>query len=188
MIAKDNILFQIKWGGEEIVIPQVEIDAVQPAPELMAMAEGQFSRHMNLYGIHGISHWKRVRENGLVLSRLNAANPTVIVLFAIFHDCQRTNEGEDRIHGPAAAQYLSQNRSQIPIHDGDFDLLHRACFYHNSPTNVDPDITVMTCWDADRLDLARVGKRPNPKYLCTREARDERIIEWAIKRSLADWI
>ena len=25
--------------------------------------------------------------------------------------------------------------------------------------------TIQSCWDADRLDLGRVGKRPYPKYL-----------------------
>jgi uncharacterized protein len=30
--------------------------------------------------------------------------------------------------------------------------------------------TIGTCWDADRLDLGRVGARPDPKYMST-EAR-----------------
>ena len=46
------------------------------------------------------------------------------------------------------------------------------------------DITVITCWDADRLDLGRVRKRPNPKYLCTEFAKQKSTIEWAYKRSL----
>jgi uncharacterized protein len=47
------------------------------------------------------------------------------------------------------------------------------------------DVTVMTCWDADRLDLGRVRVRPNPIYLCTDMAKERATIEWAYKRSLA---
>jgi uncharacterized protein len=43
---------------------------------------------------------------------------------------------------------------------------------------------VQTCWDADRLDLGRVGKRPDPRRLCTPAARDRDVIEWAYRRSL----
>ena len=46
------------------------------------------------------------------------------------------------------------------------------------------DVTVQTCWDADRLDLGRVGIRPHPRYLCTPAARSAEVIEWAHARSL----
>lgn len=144
---------------------------------------------MNLYGAHGINHWNRVRENGLVLSRLNGANQIVVVLFSIFHDCQRVEEGVDGRHGHASAQFLVDHRHLIPLNDDNFEILRKACYYHNNGVTWDPDITVMTCWDADRLDLGRVGMRPIPKYLSTKEARDERIIDWAYRRSRAgkDW-
>jgi uncharacterized protein len=45
-------------------------------------------------------------------------------------------------------------------------------------------MTVLTCWDADRLDLGRVGIKPNPHRLCTAAARDPMMIEWAYKRSI----
>jgi uncharacterized protein len=45
-------------------------------------------------------------------------------------------------------------------------------------------VTVQTCWDADRLDLGRVGKHPHPRYLCTPAARDREVIEWAYRRSV----
>ncbi len=41
------------------------------------------------------------------------------------------------------------------------------------------DITVQTCWDADRLDLGRVGITPNPRWLCTACAKDPATILWA---------
>jgi hypothetical protein len=30
-----------------------------------------------------------------------------------------------------------------------------------------PDVTIQTCWDADRLDLGRVGIRPDPARMGT---------------------
>ena len=45
-------------------------------------------------------------------------------------------------------------------------------------------MTVQTCWDADRLDLGRVGIRPLAERLCTDVARDPVLIEWAYQRSI----
>ena len=36
---------------------------------------------------------------------------------------------------------------------------------HHSDGAVDSDPTIQTCWDADRLDLGRVGIKPTAKYL-----------------------
>ena len=46
------------------------------------------------------------------------------------------------------------------------------------------DITVQTCWDADRLDLGRVGIIPRPDRLCTEEARDPVLLDIAYRRSV----
>jgi hypothetical protein len=46
------------------------------------------------------------------------------------------------------------------------------------------DITAQTCWDADRLDLGRVGTTPKAEYLCTNAARDPDMIEWAHGRAV----
>jgi uncharacterized protein len=48
-------------------------------------------------------------------------------------------------------------------------------------------VTVSTCWDADRLDLGRVGIEPHPDYLCTAEARHPETIAAAHGRALA-WL
>jgi uncharacterized protein len=44
---------------------------------------------------------------------------------------------------------------------------------------------VLTCWDADRLDLGRVGIRPLAERLCTDAARQPAMLQWAYRRSLA---
>ena len=43
---------------------------------------------------------------------------------------------------------------------------------------------MQTCWDADRLDLGRVGIVPNPRYLCTPAAKSPAVIDWAHLRSV----
>ena len=183
MLKNDPVLIQINWKNEVVKTTQAEVDAIQPDYKLLAVAKKEFSQHMNFYGVHGINHWKRVRENGLVLSRLNGANQLVVVMFSIFHDSQRVSEGDDEFHGHASAKFLVDHRELIPLNDADFELLRRACYDHNNGITDDPDITVKTCWDADRLDLGRVGKMPHPNHLCTDEAKDKQIICWAYERS-----
>jgi len=47
---------------------------------------------------------------------------------------------------------------------------------------------VQTCFDADRLDLERVGNPPEPELLCTTAARDQEMIAWALQNSRTDHI
>ena len=71
----------------------------------------------------------------------------------------------------------------LMISNEEAQLLAFACRHH-SDGMTDGDITVQTCWDADRLDLGRVGIRPHPAKLCTAAARDVKLIDWAYERSL----
>ena len=61
-------------------------------------------------------------------------------------------------------------------------LLREACEGH-SAGHVDADPVVQVCWDADRLDLGRVGIRPDPRLLCTLPARQSEYIERAWHRA-----
>ena len=134
-------------------------------------------------GIHGISHWARVFENGCQLAQANKAKVEIIQLFAIFHDIKRVNEGRDRGHGYRGAEYAASLRGKLfQLSDTDFNLLYWACTHHTDSL-VEGDITVQTCWDADRLDLGRVNIRPHSKYLCTQAAQDPNLITWATQRA-----
>ncbi|MBM3962492.1 MAG: hypothetical protein FJ306_11400, partial [Planctomycetes bacterium] len=44
---------------------------------------------------------------------------------------------------------------------------------------------IVACWDADRLDLGRVGITPAPHRLCTAPAREPQRIERAVAMSCA---
>ena len=135
-------------------------------------------------GIHGVSHWARVLENGLRLAPLTGAKPEVVRLFAIFHDARRVNESWDPNHGRRGADLAESLRGQeFDLTDEDFELLRTACVYHTDGLT-EGDVTVQTCWDSDRLDLGRVGIWPEPRYLCTDAAKDRTIIEWSRERSM----
>ncbi len=134
-------------------------------------------------GDHGIAHWARVLENGLRLTEETGANVEVVRLFAVLHDSQRLSEVTDPDHGPRAAEFARELRGlMIDLADHEFRLLHRACAGHTHE-RTHPDITIRTCWDADRLDLGRVGITPHPSRLCTEAARRPEMIRWADGRA-----
>ena len=135
------------------------------------------------HGTHSISHWARVLENGLRLSEHTGANIEVVKLFAIFHDSRRLNEGVDDGHGRRGADLAASFRDKsFTVTDVEFDLLYAACVGHTDGKTA-ADITIQTCWDADRLDLGRVGICPNPKWLCTDAAKRPEILKWADGRA-----
>ena len=136
------------------------------------------------FGLHGVTHWARVYENGLRLTPATGADEQILLLFALLHDSRRTNEGWDEGHGRRAADYAASLRGgALQLTPNDFDLLYHACAFHTDGlTGGDP--TVQTCWDADRLDLPRAGIHPTPDRLCTSAARGLETIAWAADRSL----
>ena len=70
----------------------------------------------------------------------------------------------------------------IKLNEHQLNQLMNACRYH-SVGRLDRDITIQTCWDADRLDLGRVGVTPKSLYLGSSLAKDHNFIEMACMRS-----
>jgi uncharacterized protein len=100
-------------------------------------------------GVHGVSHWARVLENGLRLGETTGARIEVVRLFAVFHDSKRISEGSDSDHGRRGAEFAARLRGRLfDLPDDDFKLLHRACSGHTDE-RTHPDVTIQTCWDAD---------------------------------------
>lgn len=148
---------------------------------LIATLRREFA--LDWHGIHGARHWARVRLNGLRLAPATGAVTRVVELFAVLHDVKRLHDGYDRRHGERAAEFaLGLRGTLIHLDDRDFDLLVTACIGHSSGSSIG-DPTVLTCWDADRLDLGRVGVVPDPSRLCTDAARDPETIALAFARS-----
>ena len=119
--------------------------------------------------IHGFKHWRTVEKNGLYLSQFTNANPKIISYFAYFHDSMRVNEHIDNGHGYRGGRYAMLNKELLGLSDEDLRILYRACAGHTGGVNPSCD-TIACCWDADRLDIRRVGANLKLKFFNTKEA------------------
>lgn len=116
---------------------------------------------------HGVSHWERVERNGLLLAT-DEVNKTVVRIFAYLHDKWRLDDGEDIDHGMRASENLIQLRETLFqwLTDDEFEQLYMACKLH-TVCHSTGNPTIDTCFDADRLDLMRVGITPDPERMAT---------------------
>jgi uncharacterized protein len=122
--------------------------------------------------IHGPAHWRRVEKHGLWLAERTGAVVEVVRLFAVLHDSRRKHDGHCLKHGRDASRYAAQLRGQwFELADENFALLQYACEWHtHGQLSADP--TIGSCWDADRLDLGRVGMIPSAKFMSTPAGRE----------------
>jgi len=120
--------------------------------------------------IHGIYHWRTVERNGHYLAQYTGADTKVISHFAHFHDCMRENENIDPKHGHRGAMFAAAHKGSLGLTEPQFEMLMRACKGHTYGQKTSC-ATVATCWDADRLDIGRVGITPNSNYLFSDEAK-----------------
>lgn len=134
-------------------------------------------------GIHGVPHWKRVMDLGLILADAEGADTTVIRLFSILHDACRRNEASDHWHGLRAAGLATMlfNEGVMEIKTQQLDKLVGACGCHTSARpGVSLDVTVQCCIDADRLDLCRLGIVVDPDLLFTTTAKLQTMRDHAV--------
>lgn len=124
------------------------------------------------FSVHGLLHWQNVERNGLYLAQREGGDLSIVSLFALFHDSQRVNEYEDPEHGARGA-YLANSFFQIGrlrISQKQLGVLIYACTHHTDQI-IHDDVTTKCCWDADRLDLTRIGISPDPEMLNTESAK-----------------
>ena len=124
-------------------------------------------------GCHGIDHWDRVYANGqLLITR--KVNPLVVGLFAYLHDFCREDDGDDLQHGPRAAEFIDTVRDTLlmlsPLNLACL-LVKEACRLHTVAYRTG-NPTVDACFDADRLDLGRVGIIPDPARMATKKGKE----------------
>jgi uncharacterized protein len=135
-------------------------------------------------GHHGANHWGRVRRHALDIARARGADVLVVELFAFLHDSQREDEWDDPKHGDRGAEFARALQGRF------YDLSAKAlsqlthAIRHHSGGEVSADATIQSCWDADRLDLGRVGITPSAEFLSSVGAsRIEVAYRWSIRRA-----
>jgi uncharacterized protein len=84
----------------------------------------------------------------------------------------RENDSVDPQHGPRAAAFALELHAEglLGTTPAQLETLRYACFEHTNGL-VSDDPTVGACWDADRLDLPRVGVTPDPDLFSTERGR-----------------
>lgn len=136
-------------------------------------------------GHHGANHWARVRHHALAIARARGAHLLVVELFAFLHDSQRRDEWRDPKHGERGTEYARSLQGQFySLGAKPLSQLTHAIRYH-SGGEVSTDPTIQSCWDADRLDLGRVGIKPRSEFLSPHGAQHiELAYRWSTTKSL----
>ena len=136
---------------------------------------------LDINGIHGIGHWKRVQALGRFLAERTKADAEVVDLFAYLHDSKREDDNDDIFHGKRASVFVQElyDKRVLTIREDQLKQLLFACEHHSDSKVKSNDVTIQTCWDADRLDLWRLGIRPDPFFLNTSKAKEKESIEFA---------
>ena len=173
LVFKDKL---IKKQQKELIEPKANSIQIP----ILADEEIEDVRNFALSGwvlgeTHGLSHWQRVERNGIILSMENGRfrediNIKVVRFFAYLHDKCRLNDWADLDHGVRSADMLVTMRDTIlkDFTDEEVSLLEKACRYHTTELRTGIP-TIDVCFDADRLDLCRVGITPNPKLMASKE-------------------
>lgn len=135
---------------------------------------------LDIDGSHGMPHWQRVLRNGYLIAAADRAVDTeVVILFALLHDSRRRDEDEDIMHGVRGARFAQKLYDHGHLHwlrKGQLTRLKAAICDH--PLGLmTMDRTIQACWDADRLDLGRVGIKPNLSLLGSHYAQGKGVIE-----------
>ena len=139
---------------------------------------------LDINGLHGIYHWRRVEQNGKILHKLlPETDLTVITLFAYIHDSQRICEDDDDLHGPRASEWAIENLcSLVSISNTQLEELVEACYGHTSEL-FSENLTIQACWDADRLDIGRCKHYIDRSYLGTPVAKIDNVLFGSLLRS-----
>jgi uncharacterized protein len=137
-----------------------DVPGIPTIEELMAIAESNFKIDLN--GIHGRSHWLRVTGNAQHIVKTDGGDLAVATCFGMLHDCCRNSDYGDHRHGHRASELILKIR--LGLDPKQLRLLFLAIREH-SEAKVSAEPTIGACWDADRLELPRIGSEERPFYV-----------------------
>lgn len=130
------------------------------------------STRVDRNGLHHIDHWVRVCQYGMLIGTTEGADLKVVAYFAMLHDAARRNDGTDLYHGEHMANLLEMRHGDVIA---ELDMTQKSLLLHaiasHSDGQTSDDVTVGTCWDADRFDLSRLGVTPSPELMSTDTAK-----------------
>lgn len=135
---------------------------------------------LDIDGTHGMPHWRRVYRNGLLICEADpSVDRDVIAAFALLHDSQRENEYDDPMHGVRGSRFANELLVQghMPWLDKERRTWLRAAICSHPLGGSSVCSTIQACFDADRLDLGRIGIKPHPKFLGSVYAHNPGVIE-----------
>ena len=116
--------------------------------------------HETLGLIHGPPHWVAVYDNCLKLDpTCDSKTREMYAIFAFFHDAARTHDGQDNNHGNNIVKKFT------------FPTPIEYAIAEHTFGEITKDLIIGICWDADRLDLVRVGIKPDAKFMSTEAGR-----------------
>lgn len=124
--------------------------------------------------IHGPEHWHSVAVAALhLLAAGEPADRPLVFVFALLHDARRLDDGADPEHGPRAAELLHRLRERGLLDMPDLRAAHLdEALRAHTRGEVSENPTIALCWDADRLDIGRVGYALDPAFFSTATGRN----------------
>jgi uncharacterized protein len=172
-----------QFNFERLDFQKIVMEELKPANdfekdnvELLDLIISQFK--LDIDGDHGISHWRKVLDIGNYLAKETKADIKIINFFAYLHDAKKEDDAYDSEHGRKAGVFAQElfAKKLLPLSEEQLGRLLFACQYHADGMVKKDDITIQTCWDADRLDLWRVGVMPDKELLSTDFAKQSVLI------------
>ena len=152
--------------------------------------------------LHGPEHWRRVAWFGAELARRNGLDVRArraVEIFAWMHDLAREDDQADPEHGARGARLFRELAPSLfpELDDPERNLIAGAIRLHNGGLTADEAVMtgelvvagecddrliacVGSCWDADRLDLLRLGIMPHPDRMSTEAW--EQVLPIALER------
>lgn len=164
--GKKITLFEKNWDGV-FVIFLIEKYLLHNNRNFLCDSQEVYGKlKISIDSIHGYNHWKNVEKIGHYLADRNGADKTIISFFAFLHDIGREKELNEPRHGEKSVEIIKKF-FKLKLNAAQYEKLLIAISEHDKVDAKSNDITIQTCWDADRLDLPRVGIFPDSKLLYT---------------------